>query len=337
MTQINTLKQIAGGTPEPVQNATDIVGQNLMDQSESWLAQNSHLSPEVKLKQYETDVGGKWQFTANNKEYYWKTVGSLSTLNDQEYQGWVKKDIRTQLDNISTYEGKENFFRDNAHTWPSYAVKDLEEYFFNVRGHNDSKNLERTRITQSLEIEDLLKNKSFALNPEVSLATHTEDFIKAYDLGYTDEIKVDNNGRIAIPQEGEQTAVFSLPETNMGLEEKFISLNDLTPLVEKKLNKDLAETRRQVAESEELVKKSLLSRAETGAIPDQFVHNAIIDGASVYNNPMEQLRQSNNTRLVSQVKQGKFKSYGEMIHAYYSSYNTLKNKLERRITHGADS
>ena len=328
---IDKLKEIVTGQKGEMPQAEDVLGNSFIQRSESWLEVHKNLSSEDKIKRYERDVGSRWQFTPNNKEYYWQTLENMSSLNGDQFKDFTKRDIRGQLELLKTSEEKEGFFRDNAHTWPSYVTEDLEEYFFSLRGLNDSKSIERNRINQSLELQEILDRQEFKLSPDVSLASHVEDMIKAYDYGYGNEIVVNEDGRIAVPKEGQEMPLFSMPKQNLPLEEEFISMNDLRPLVETKFKKEIKRERNLLEESEKLAKISLMNRAENGELPEQFVVNAILDGAAASEDPGKKLSTVALNHVMKKMDKNAFGDAKDALQYYYSLMTGARQTILRRL------
>jgi len=331
---IDKLREIVTGETQKQPEAVDVVGESYIKRTETWMESHKNLDRDAKIRQFESDLGARWQFTPNNKEYYWQTLEGMSSLSSDQFRDFTKRDIRSQLDGYKSTEAKENYFRDNAHTWPSYVTEDLEEYFFALKGLNDSKNIERNRINQTLEIQSLLNNKDLKLSPNVSLQSHVEDMLKAYDAGYGEEIDVDDSGRIAVPKDGMKTPVFSMDKERLPLEEEFISLNDLKPLVEKKFKTVLKRERKTLDESEKLAKTTLMNRAENGELPEQFVPNALIDGAALSSDPGSKIESTSMNYILNKVKSGAFGSSAEMMQYYYAMMEGINQTIRRRLTDG---
>lgn len=332
--QANTLRDIAIGSPIVNRERTDTYGQNFIDKSEQWLSNNQALTTDVKLEQWMVN-NSNWSFTPNNKQYYWDTLESLTPGSSQNIRNDIIGGVRDTLTSLSTLEDKENHFRDKAHTYPDFVLKDLEEYFFNLRGINDRKNLEKTRLAQIMEVDKINGRMAdrLKLAPDVSLETHTKEYLKAYDLGFS-EMSTDDNGRISIPVEGIQTPVFSMEDPKLSLEEEFISLNDLTTRVRTFLRPLLKASRAEVKQAEELANKSLLNKITSTTIPEEFKANIIIDGAVYFKNPIAKTNSVINSMISREINNGTYRTSKEVFQRYFSLYKDIHNKLNRRINNG---
>ena len=333
--QIDTLRDLAVGSPTTNYDRTDMFGQKFIDKSEQWLTQNKNLSPEVRLEEWKLK-NSDWSFTPNNKQYYWEKVEELAPHPKEHTRQTVLDDITTTLNSFKSLEEKESYFRDKAHTFPEYANKNLEEYFFNLRSINDRKNIEKARISQVMEMDRMLVNTHLNLNPDVSLESHTSEFLKAYDSGFSN-IRTNEEGRITVPIDGVDTPVFSLPDPVLSLEEEFISLNDLTSRVRLSLKPRLELKRMEVLKSEKLANQALLNRVEDDSIPDEFKSNIIIDGIMDDPDPVLKTRNTINSLVRNKIQKGVFEKHGEVSRYVYSLYRDIFNKLERRINDGANS
>jgi hypothetical protein len=331
--QANILKDIAGSKPTVKHERNDSFGLSFINKSEQWLQENKDLSSDTKLNQWMTN-NSDWSFTPNNRQYYWDTVETLSPGSKEEVQKNVALNTRNKLQGLKTLEDKENYFRDKAHTFPDYVHKDLEEYFFNLRGINDRKNLEKTRIAQILEVDNLNKELSPKLNlaPDVSLETHTKEYLKAYDMGFSTSMATDSSGRITVPIEGQDVPVFTLPDPTLSLEEEFISLNDLTTKVRDSLKPRLEHSRNEVKESEKLANMALLNRVHT--IPEEFRANVIIDGVIHHKNPVAKTNAVINDLISKEIQAGKIQSHGELSRRFFNMHTTIHDTLFKRINDG---
>lgn len=253
MNKLDKLRKIAG-VEEELPNKTDAFGQTLINKSEDWLVNNSDLPQEKKLEEWMKSVTD-WTFTPNNREYYWQTMENLSTLSPEKFKEFTINDVRGELDSYGEMSDKEQYFRDNANTWPSYVLDYLGGYFDNIKGTNYAMELERNRISQVVEMKDLLAKLTFDLDPDVSLETHTDDLVKAYDMGYNEEIASDNTGRISIVQDGSRIPVYTLPDPELTLQEQMISLNDLRGIAKDNLKPALMSKRAQVKDEERTIRK----------------------------------------------------------------------------------
>ena len=333
MSAVNKIKEIIGSNSQPKIQRDDSYGQSLINRSEEWLNTHESYDSKTKLEAWESEFKD-WGFTSNNTEYYWETLKSLSPLDGKDFENFTTNDIRSKIDRMSSLEEKENFFRDNAYTWPSYVLKDLEGYFTNIRGANAGKELERNRLNQIIELKSFLSGKTFDLNPNVSIEAHTEDMVKAYDMGYKEEITIDSNGRVAIPLDGNETPLYTLPSPNLSMEEEFISLNDLRGVVKNSFEPMLKTSRDKQNNLEKQAQRALLSRFKTGEIPQEFRSNVLIDGLGTETDAGQKANQYILEGINEKLKNNMYLSVKDMFIDYKEQLKDLHSKLSRRLEDG---
>jgi len=330
---MNKLREIAGGTNPSSQNKDDIYGQAQINKSEAWIKGNESLDSKTKLESWSKEFGD-WGFTPNNTEYYWETKEKLSPLSPNKFKEFTISDIRNTIDKLPTMGDKENYFRDNASTWPSYVLDKLDGYFTNIRGANAGQELERNRLSQIMDMKNIMSDKNLALNPNVSVESHAEEIIKAYDMGYTGEIDVDKDGRVSIPLDGKTVPVYTLPNPSLSMEEEFISRKDLSPVVKSRIKPMLKTSRQEQNRTETKTKKALLNRIKTGEIPREFRANVIIDGVIDEKDPAAEARKFLLESIEHNDKKGLYATSKEMFLDYMEQYKELGNTVLRRLNDG---
>ena len=330
---IDKLRAIVGSKKEVAVDKSDTFGQAQMNKSDQWISTNSNEEPNKKFAKWMEEFSD-WGFTSNNTDYYWDTMQTLSPMNPNDFQEYTTEDIRSTIDRLPNLEEKENYFRDNASTWPSYTLENLGGYFSNIRGANAGKELERNRLGQVIEMKNLLDKNTYELNPNVSIEAHTAEMVKAYDMGYKDEIRVDNSGRLTIPLDGERVAVYTLPNPSLSVEEEFISLNDLRGVVKQRFKPMLDMTRKEQIRVEEKTKAALLGRIKKGEIPKEFRSNVIIDGVLREEDPVAAAKTVMLESINYKLEQGLYNSLSEMYSDYEGQYIDLFDKISRRLEDG---
>ena len=275
-----------------------------------------------------------WGFTSNNTEYYWETMSRISPLGDTDFKEFTTNDIRKTVDRLPSLEEKENYFRDNATTWPNYVLDSLSGYFTNIRGANAGKDLERNRLGQVMEMKDVLSKKQFNLNPNVSLEAHTEEMVKGYDMGYRDEVEVNEEGRLTIPLDGERVPLYTIPQLDLSMEEAFISLNDLRGVVKNSFKPMLETSRQEQNRIERRTKKALLGRINTGEIPKEFKSNVIIDGVLEDKDPAASAKAVLLESINKNMKNNVYPTVNDMFLDYKNQYMDLMDKVTRRLEDG---
>ncbi len=333
---VNKLKEIVYGPPAERLSSDDTYGQAQINKSNDWLEKHSSLDKKELSEEWLKEFSD-WGFTSNNREYYWETLGEISPLDNEKFKDFTVEDIRKTIDAFPTLEDKENYFRDNASTWPSYVLDSLSGYFTNIRGANAGKDLERNRLGQIMEMRQVLKEKNFKLNPNVSIESHTEEMIKGYDMGYRNEIEVNEEGRLSIPLDGEQVALYTIPELPLSMEESFISLNDLRGVVKDSFKPMLDTSRKEQNRIERRTKKALLNRIKTGEIPKEFRSNVIIDGVLEDKDPAASAKIILLEGIKKKMKSNAYPSIKDMYMDYKNQYLDLMDKLKRRLEDGSYS
>ena len=245
----------------------------------------------------------------------------------------ISTGVTRNLDNLQTNEEKEFFFRDNASKWPLWLTKDLEEYFLRNKRKIDSKELERARIAQRLEVDSFLNTLEYDLSPDVSIESHTADLLKAYELGYTTEISFED-GRISVPMEDMIVPVYTLPETELSLEDQFIILNDLTPLAKQHLQAPLAKSRDLVKKSERATITGLYQRLESPVISDEFKPSIIIDYAVTTDNPVEAINSAVIRLVTHESESGRLPYPGDSIKYGLDYIERILNVISERLDDG---
>tara|TARA_R100001015_G_C4627580_1_gene187203 strand:- start:362 stop:1369 length:1008 start_codon:yes stop_codon:yes gene_type:complete len=330
---IDKLREIVGSGNAETPDKSDTFGQAQINKSEDWLLTHSNLNNKDMTSEWLKEFSN-WGFTSNNTDYYWDTLEKISPMESKEFQDFTTKDIRKTIDRMSTMEDKENYFRDNAATWPGYVLENLGGYFTNIRGANAGKELERNRMTQIMEIKDMLRNKKFSLDPNVSIEAHSEEMVKAYDMGYRGEIETDESGRLSVPLDGKRVPVYTLQNPELSMEEEFISLNDLRGVVKDRFKPMLKESRSEQNMIERKTKKALFNRIKKGEIPKEFRSNVIIDGSLEERDPAK----AATTAILESVKyndeNGMYSTTKDMFLDYKNQYEDLLSKLSRRLNDG---
>jgi len=333
--QFDTLRNIAMGNPIAQHERADIYGQKFIDKSEKWLADNQNLSPEVKLEDWMVN-NRNWSFTPNNKQYYWDKVEELTPGPNEAARQSILGGVKEKLDSFTTMEDKETYYRDKAHTFPEYVHKDLEEYFYNLKGMIDRESIDKNRMNQIGAFDIMLANSTLQPNPDVSLESHTRSFVKAFDMGH-ENISTDDNGMVSVTVDGILTPVETLEDPTISIEEEFISQNDLLSRARESMRPRLEAERENVKQARKAADKALMNRVETDSVPDEFKANVIINGVTDAADPVYSTQAVIEKLVRTKIENGGFQKYGEATRYCYSLYRDIVNKLERRISDGASS
>ena len=333
--QLDTLHNLVYGTKAPELDTSDIVGQEQINRSEQWLAQNRNVPEGEKLENWMT-YNKDWTFTPNNREYYWDTIAELTPGPNEQARKGIVKNITNRLNELPTQEEKASFYRDNAYSWSRDIHKSLGDYFFELPDMQQQKDIAKLRINQVAEIDRLFNDYIFDLDPHVSLDSHAEDALRAYDMGYGEHLSA-KDGRITVPLDGVDTTAFSLPKPVMGLQQEVISKTDLFGRIKSKLKPQLERSREEARESERIADLALLNRVETGAIPDHFMSNVIIDGVVHDEQPFNRMVSTLHRVVDHKRENGEYVGNGSSARAFYSMYKDIQEKVTRRMESGSSS
>ena len=328
------LSSIASGGPTEVDTEA-VLGQYWVDRSEQVLEQTKHMEPVERSLVWSREMED-WDGWAVNKENYWKTKYSLSPLPDEEAKAQHSKSEVESLLKLRDEE-KEYYFRDNAHKWPDHIFKNLEPLFFDTKQKITQKEIERSRITQSLEVGNLLDALDLSrISPDISLDSHVESFLKAYGNGYT-EISVNEQGQLAVPDKGKYGMASLLPDIKNPTD-LIILKNDIKPTIVKKFKSLLDSERKAVVDSEKQTIKSLFNNLESSSIQKVHKTSIIVDHAITNSgNPIEGSRTLSlgiERVMRNEIKQGKYQSFKELVNGLRSYQTETQNTLKERLGYG---
>jgi hypothetical protein len=331
----DTLRSIVSGANGIVtESGQDLFSQGFIDKSEKWLSDNTNLNPMTKWQEWSREIGSSWSHTASNSPYFHDTLDGLHPEGASVSQKERTEAIKSDIEKLETDDSRESYFRDNWRKFPPYVHKELEEYFFDLRNKSDRKAIDRTRVFQIISVGNLLDDKKLTLSPQVGLESHVQDFLRAYDMGFTDEISTDENGRISVPVGAKETPVFILEDPNVSVEERLISLIDLSPMVRKRLRPLLDDSRDEVKQSELLALKALYNRIHTQKIPMEFKMNIAIDYALTQDNPGEVIFNAIDRIVMAEAMGGMLREPWELPRLYMSLVDEVTDRFKRRMKDG---
>jgi hypothetical protein len=334
--QLENLNDIVYGQSAPTIDTSDVVGQEYISRSEKWLADNSSANDKEKFEGWMEFVSD-WTFTPNNREYYWDKMAQVMPGSDEGAKKTIIGDIVNKLNGFSTLEEKTEFYRDNAYGWSRDIHTAMGDYFFAMDDLQKQKDVAKLRMNQVAEVDRLFNDYTFKdLDPHVSLNAHTEDALKAYNMGYGEHLKA-TNGRISAPFDGVDTAVFSLPNPVMDIHEEVISKSDLFNRIKKKLKPQLEKSRQEYREAEKVADLALLSRVEGGQVPREFVSNVIIDGVTYGPKPFDRAVAVMQGSVEKRMQQRTSVSPGQAVRDFYAMYQDVKDKVTRRVSYDSNA
>ena len=313
------------------QRRTDVAyAKSQIDKSNQWLQNNKAMPPAERLENWMVETKD-WMFTPDTVEYYHDIKESLLSSATPGSNGKKTNiaDVQDELNSFTTPEEATAFYRDNAHKWSRDIHNSLGDYFPRLFDLQAQRDLENSRITQTMAVKDVLRRKSLDLDPDVSLETHVQDFLKAYAYDMADDITTPD-GRISIPLNGKESNAYALDDPPTGATEKFIEYSDLIPTVTPLIKESLEEARKLSADSEELVRKTLYNKVSSGDIPSQFAANVIIDGAPDVPSALNSIK----NMISNRGKRGEFQKTGSSARAFFEMYEEVGKTLQRRLNGG---
>jgi len=334
-TQLDKLNDIVYGQQTPQLDTSEITGQESINNSESWLQNNKNFSEKERFESWKT-YNKDWTFTPNNREYYWQKTAELMPGSNEEANKTIVKDIQNKLNKFPTLEEKAAFYRDNAYSWSRNIHESMGDYFFALNDMQTQKDVSKLRMNQISEVDRMFNEYAFDLDPHVSLESHTEDALKAYNLGYGDKISA-FDGRITAPVNGEDTKVFGMPDPKLDVHEDIISKSDLYTRIRKKLKPMLESSRENYRESEKIADIALLNRVEAGSIPSQFISNVIIDGVTYDSDPYSRTMSVIGRVVEGKQQRGEIVGRGGSAREFYSMYKDIQNKVTRRVQYDSNA
>ena len=331
----NILREIAMGKPNVRQSKTVSISESEVMRSEKYIKDHPDLSRENLFLGWEENVGSKFKFTPENREYYWETRASLLSDDVESGRDTIFNNIRGKLDSFKSVEEKASYYQDNAYTWPRDVHLKLGDYYPKLLAQKQRKHLEDLRMNQILEAETIFGGYDWKdIDPEISEQVLVEEGIKAFNLGIADKIEV-VNGRLGIPTGGgEMTHLYSLDDPELSAEQEWIARNDLYTVVKRNVAPMLERSREDSRRSEELVRRSLLGRLFEDRTLEEFTVPIIIDGAAYADDPAESAMNSIITLVRDKVARDEFSDMGEAMTYGFDLYNKIKENLNKRRNHG---
>lgn len=336
--QVNILEDISRRSINPLELGEQDKKRNIdvtyakqeIEKSDSWLKSNENKSPADRLSGWMSETKD-FMFTPDTVDYYHGVKESLLSAATPGIDGRQTNidDIKDQLTSFDTQEESTAFYRDNADKWPSYVHESLGDYFpklFDIQAQRD---LERSRITQSMSIKNSLNNLELNLDPDVSVEAHVRDALKAFSYDQVDAITTPS-GRISIPLNGSEANAYALDDAPSSATEKFIEYADLIPAITPIIKNSLDKAREDTLKSEKTARVSLFNKIPSNAIPKKFITNIIIDGASSPEGGLKQI----NSLIQNKMEKGFYQKSGEASAELFNMYHDVTKTLARRLNGG---
>ena len=184
---------------------------------------------------------GKWQEWSKNKpmdpNFKWEKSEELYTGAD--FRGSVTKDIDRELKVQRNNEGRYGFFQRELSNWPTWLQDKYKNQAANSVPYKKQVELSQARMNNKLDTRNAMKTFAESLtglDGNKSAAAHGLDLKRAMAADYTpDQIKVDKDGHISVPHEGEMRAMYSIPIEalpQISSMEQAIIRRDIDPMIE---------------------------------------------------------------------------------------------------------
>jgi len=329
--QIEILNNLSGVETNTPPNTDDIMGDYWVNRSEDILEKTNGMDPVERALTWdrETKDWGGW---SANREYYWDTKYSLSPETDQiAKQSHIN--IETSVVSQMSNEEREYYFRDNAYKLPNHLFKHLEPIYNITDATLANKGVERSRINQELEFNELLNSKYEEFNklsPSVSSETHAESIRLAYMNGYT-EFSVDDSGFVIVPRDGKAVRAIDLKDV-ADISETIISRVDLTPIAMGYANTGVRNSRQEQITSERQALTALRMKITNPALKEEHKKSISVDYAmNISDNPREDLSKDIKDVIRTDLESGKIRSNKELANALYLYHKDISNIVKERI------
>ena len=341
--QLKQLRDIVNSTNVPVEtrpDPRDAVGQAAKDRSEVWLQENKGLPKFAKYAKWKEEIRAGARVNEFNKDYFWDTEARLHPKGRK----FAEKDklaiIHEKLTTLND-AGKEAYLQDIARTAPPPILNALLYDKTAVSSKRLSKTQERARIGNLLDFGDNIKefgNKIFkgemgGLNPEVSISSHAEDWVKAWSANRTDIFTDPETGRVAITtEEGKVAPVYTLDHSALTWEEQAINAHDLLPVAQRGLKPSLDYCRRNADLADKTATLELGKQVDK--LPPEFQPSVRIDSAELSMNPVGELTRSIYKTVEHKVDRDEYLSLRDVTRDYLTKWEDVGKVLEARVNDG---
>ena len=162
----------------------------------------------AKYSKWKEEVRAGARINEFNKDYFWDTESGLHPKG-RKFAEEDKLNIINERLSVLDDAGKEAYLQDIAREAPPTILNSLLTSKTAVSRKRAAQTQERARIANILDFGDNIRNFSNSifkgemsvLNPEVSISSHAEDWVKAWSANRTDIFTDPETGRISITSE----------------------------------------------------------------------------------------------------------------------------------------
>jgi len=335
---LSLLREIVGSQNAPIEvrgDPKDAVGEGAITLSELWLEENKHLTPVAKYSRWKTEVRAGARVTPNNKDYMWETEAKLHPKGAKFATEDKLNIIRERLTGLDDTQ-KENYLQDIAREAPPPILNALLLDKTILSSRSASKTQERSRLAnihsfdkKARELgQQIFAGNSSGLNPEVSINSHAEDFVKAWSFN-RDDVFVDGDGRIAVTsEEGEIVPVWSLEDSALTWEEQAINYHDLTPVAKRGLKPMLNYSRQNARLIDRTATLELGKSVEMQ--PREFQSSIIVDAALLAEDPMNYTKEAVYKTVNASIERGEKRSLRDVTRDFTSRWEDIRKTTADR-------
>ena len=342
--QLNKLREIVSSTKAPPietrPDPRDAVGKAAIDRSEIWLKENKNLSGMAKYSKWKEEVRAGARINEFNKDYFWETEAGLHPKG-RKFAEEDKLNIINERLSVLDDAGKEAYLQDIAREAPPTILNSLLTSKTAVSRKRAAQTQERARIANILDFGDNIRNFSNSifkgemsvLNPEVSISSHAEDWVKAWSANRTDIFTDPETGRISITsEEGQVVPVYALENSALTWEEEAINAHDLFPVAKRALKSSLEYSRSNERNTHRATTLALAEKVEE--MPREFQASIIVDGAELSPNPIGELTKSIYKTVEHKMERNEYMSLKDITRDYMTRWEDVGKVLEARVTDG---
>ena len=333
--KLNVLRSLAGGPTDPMPNMGELISQNQITDNKIFLSETVGEETFDRWNHWNSDIADEWDFTPDTNEEYWSTFKKLYPGSEEDATGFMRKEV------LDSFQGKppeeqEMIFRDKFRTWPVEMYDELENHFIQLKGLNDSKQIERSTILHRLELGKILENTNYALDPQVPATQHSRDWLRLYRDGHGSDIKTNENGRLGVGVDGSFKPAFTMGDNQdtMEAEEQLIYHKYLKPLVDTEMKLAVDYNRNTLREEEEDIQFMLSKEIDNPLILDEHKINIIIDVAMGTTNPLQETLGLLDKMVESRMNSKGFLNDKDLVRFYAKQVKNIQSNVEGRLGNG---
>lgn len=331
---IDKLREIVKGKPIEEIPVSSLFGQQQIIENREYLLDSVGLDPQERWSTWNKEVAETWDFTPDTNKEYWDTFRKLWPGSAADGEEFIKKEVMGSFVG-KTHEVQEAEFREKFRFAPESLHSELEEHFLNIKGINDTKYLERSIVLHRLEVDKILRDSIFNLDPQVPTEIHTNEWLRLYREGRED-ISTNDEGRFTFALDGQRTPAFTLSDDTdkMSAEEQLIYLKYIKPLARKAMQRSVAKSRETFQEGERNTVRLLAEDLLNPAILEEHKINIIIASAKDAEDPIKETQKMVNSIVDDKIKKGGLNSATQASRYYTKLMRGIYSNVQRRVDNG---